>query len=285
MGCKIDKNLLTMQGVMAYVSQIDTADDEILNDQATRAKWFAGIGTAGPAIIAGTMLMMYRIAIALFIGFGPLFILSLLFKKTAPLFQKWIYYGLATIFSSVMLAVMADISADLVENVAGTLFVAKGVISLTDTETSMSGIMQVATQQLGLGLILSTLLITVPPMAGMFFNGVMGSFTPFSGIAGWNNPAPPSSSVPPHMGGNTNSTVNNNTQTVKEDHSTRDSKSSPPPVNGTRHSDFGSTAGVKSTDTYTSGVMSPANNAVASKTTTGGVTDSPKTKPQEDQHV
>ena len=48
---------------------------------------------------------------------------------------------------------------------------------------------------------------------------------------------------------------------------------------------FGATTGVKSTDTYTSGVMSPANNVVASKTTTGGVTDSPKTKPQEDQHV
>ena len=48
---------------------------------------------------------------------------------------------------------------------------------------------------------------------------------------------------------------------------------------------FGATTGVKSTDTYPSGAMSPTNNAVASKTTTGGVTDSPKTKPQEDQHV
>ena len=283
MGCKIDKNLLTMQGVMAYVSQIDTADDEILNDQATRAKWFAGIGTAGPAIIAGTMLMMYRIAIALFIGFGPLFILSLLFKKTAPLFQKWIYYGLATIFSSVMLAVMADISANLVETVSASLFVADGVLDLFGG--SSGGVMQAATQQLGLGLILSTLLITVPPMAGMFFNGVMGSFTPFSGIAGWNNPAPPSSSVPPHMGGNTNSTVNNNTQTVKENADKIRETPSTPPASIGRHSDFGSTAGVKSTDTYTSGVMSPANNAVASKTTTGGVTDSPKSKPQEDQHV
>ena len=35
--------------------------------------------------------------------------------------------------------------------------------------------MQAATQQLGLGLLLSTLLISVPPMAGQFFNGVMGS--------------------------------------------------------------------------------------------------------------
>ena len=281
MGCQIDKNLLTMQGVMAYVSQIDTADDEILNDQATRAKWFAGIGTAGPAIIAGTMLMMYRIAIALFIGFGPLFILSLLFKKTAPLFQKWIYYGLATIFSSVMLAVMADISADLVETVSASLFVADGVLDLFGG--SSGGVMQAATQQLGLGLILSTLLITVPPMAGMFFNGVMGSFTPYSGFASWGANAPPPSSVPPQMGGNYGATAN--TQTVKENTDRGNSVPIEPSRSHAQRSDFGATTGAKSTDTYTSGVMSPANNTVASKTTTGGVTDSPKTKPQEDQHV
>ncbi|MGN6928545.1 type IV secretion system protein, partial [Neisseria sp. P0015.S010] len=50
----------------------------------------------------------------------PIFILCLLFKKTAPLFQKWLYYGLATIFSSVMLGVMAEISMDLVGNIAIT---------------------------------------------------------------------------------------------------------------------------------------------------------------------
>ena len=106
---------MVMQGTMAFISQIDTANDPIVSQQAERAKWFAGIGTAGPAIVAGTMLMMYRIAMALFIGFGPIFILALLFKRTAPLFQKWLFYGLATIFSNILLAVMADISADLVE--------------------------------------------------------------------------------------------------------------------------------------------------------------------------
>jgi hypothetical protein len=39
------------------------------------------------------------------------------------------------------------------------------------------GVMQAATQQLGLGLLLSTLLLSVPPMAGSFFNGLMGSFS------------------------------------------------------------------------------------------------------------
>ncbi|EEF93681.1 hypothetical protein CATMIT_01687 [Catenibacterium mitsuokai DSM 15897] len=44
-----------------------------------------------------------------------------------------------------------------------------------------------ALQQGGLGMILSALIITAPPMAGMFFNGVMGSYygnNNFPGAAG-----------------------------------------------------------------------------------------------------
>jgi hypothetical protein len=117
------------------------------------------------------MLLLYKVMMAMFVAFGPLFILALLFKRTAPLFQKWLYYGVATIFSSMVLAVMTDISLDLIENVAATLFVA----DLLGINTG--GVMQAATQQLGLGLLLSTLLLSVPPMAGSFFNGLMGSFS------------------------------------------------------------------------------------------------------------
>ena len=174
LGCKVDRNLVVMQGAMNFAGQLDTADDPILEDKKTRASWFIGVGTGGPAIVAGTMILMYKVAIALFIGLGPIFILCLLFKQTAPLFQKWLYYGIATIFASTLLAVMADICLDLIKNVAGALFVADlfGVDS--------QGLMQAATQQLGLGLMLSTLLITVPPMAGSFFNGVMGGFSNYN---------------------------------------------------------------------------------------------------------
>jgi type IV secretion system protein VirB6 len=174
LGCKVDRNLVVMQGAMNFAGQLDTADDPVLEDKKTRASWFIGVGTGGPAIVAGTMILMYKVAIALFIGLGPIFILCLLFKQTAPLFQKWLYYGIATIFASTLLAVMADICLDLIKNVAGALFVADlfGVDS--------QGLMQAATQQLGLGLMLSTLLISVPPMAGSFFNGVMGGFSNYN---------------------------------------------------------------------------------------------------------
>nr|WP_314575097.1 type IV secretion system protein [uncultured Neisseria sp.] len=125
---------------------------------------------------------------ALFIGFAPIFILCLLFKKTAPLFQKWLYYGLATIFSGVMLGVMSDIAMDLVSNVGTSLFLSKEAVQFVTKETIL-GLADTATQQLGLGLILSTLLIVVPPMAGMWFNGVMGSFSGYNPAERWNNPS------------------------------------------------------------------------------------------------
>ena len=202
LGCKVDRNLMVMQAAMNFAGQLDTADDPILEDKKTRASWFIGVGTGGPAIVAGTMILMYKVSIALFIGLGPIFILCLLFKQTAPLFQKWLYYGIATIFASTMLAVMADICLDLVENVAGSLF----VTSLLGANSQ--GIMQAATQQLGLGLLLSTLLVSVPPMAGSFFNGVMGGFSAYSVF---NSPPPPSSAAGQHAG---MSTQNNNTQTT-----------------------------------------------------------------------
>ena len=42
--------------------------------------------------------------------------------------------------------------------------------------------------QLGLGLMLSTVLIVVPPMAGNWFNGVMGGYFAANYMDRWNNP-------------------------------------------------------------------------------------------------
>ncbi|WP_277074271.1 type IV secretion system protein [Simonsiella muelleri] len=190
LGCKIDKNLSTTQAIMGFINQVDTANNPILEEKVEKAKMFAGIGSAGPGIVAGTVLILYRVAMALFVGFAPIFILCLLFKKTAPLFQKWLFFGLATIFSSVLLAVMADISADLIEIIAKSLFVSKTLLEFT-TGQEVSGISQAATQQLGVGIMLSTLLIIVPPMAGTWFNGVMGTSYGSNYFGGWNGGQPP----------------------------------------------------------------------------------------------
>ena len=115
-------------------------------------------------------------------------------KNSLPLFQKWLYYGLATIFSSVMLGVMAEISMDLVANIAITDAVSNIASALIGG--NVGGIMQTVTQQLGLGLMLSTLLITVPPMAGMWFNGMMATYSGYNAMQGWGTGQP---ATPPGM--------------------------------------------------------------------------------------
>ncbi|MDO4640693.1 MAG: type IV secretion system protein [Neisseria sp.] len=183
-GCKIDQNLTMTQSLMGLMNRIDTVEgDETIAQQINQAKWFAGVGSAGPGVVAGTMLIVFRITMALFIGFGPIFILCLLFKKTAPLFQRWLHYGLATMFAGVTLGVMADIATDLVSNVSYALFFGKEAFSWVGV--NVNGLMDMATQQLGLGIILSTLLITVPPLAGAFFNGLAGSASGYNVFSGF----------------------------------------------------------------------------------------------------
>ena len=119
--------------------------------------------------------------------------MCLLFKQTTQLFWKWLYYGLSTMFATAMLAVVSDISMDLVENISGALFVSDLFTNLLGSAAlsgNTAGIMQASMQQLGLGLILSTLLISTPPMAAQFFNGVMGSFSSYNHLASVGIPAP-----------------------------------------------------------------------------------------------
>ena len=188
LGCKIDKSLTVAQASMAFINQIDTAENPNLAAQVERAKLFAGAGAAGPGIVTGTMLIIYRVAMALFVGFAPFFILCLMFKKTTPYFSKWLNYGLATMFSSALLAAMASISTDLVRIIAQSQYKYSKIASITSiiTGESVTGIFNSAMNQLGLGLMLSTVLIVVPPMAGSWFNGMMGTFASFNHFGGWN---------------------------------------------------------------------------------------------------
>ncbi len=73
------------------------------------------------------MLLLYQVAIALFVGFGPLFILCLFFDQTKQLFQKWLLYGIGTMFSMGVLAAMVSICMKMVVKVAGSLWAVKGL--------------------------------------------------------------------------------------------------------------------------------------------------------------
>jgi type IV secretion system protein VirB6 len=175
---RIDKCLAYMQVALASIDALDVADDPILNEKKDRDLWFAGIGTGGPALMAGTMLLLNKIAMALFVGLGPLFILCLLFDQTKGLFGRWLYYGLGTIFSLAVLSVMVTLATDMIIAVAAAFWTSSLLGAGPDGVNSM------ALQQGGLGLVLTMLILTAPPMAAMFFQGTMGSFVPYSQFGG-----------------------------------------------------------------------------------------------------
>jgi type IV secretion system protein VirB6 len=199
----IDKNLGYMQLALTSVSVLDVAGDVALDSAKTRAMWFIGLGTGGPAVTAGAMLLLYQIALALFIGFGPLFILCLLFEQTKSLFQRWLFYGIGTMFSMAVLAAMTGIAMEMVARVAASFWGASALGALLGSNLT-EGMSSMALQQGGMGLILTTLILTAPPMAAMFFQGTLGTFMAYSQIGGSpvaqapsSNGQPPGSYMPP----------------------------------------------------------------------------------------
>jgi type IV secretion system protein VirB6 len=195
----IDENLGWMQVALSSIDVLDVASDPTLDAQKTRALYMVGFGTGGPAIVGGTMLLLNEVALALFIGFGPLFILCLLFEQTRPLFGRWLYYGLGTMFSMAVLSAMVSIALGMVVRVA-TAFWGSALIGGLLGSNFSDGMTSQALQQGGLGLILTTLIITAPPMAASFFQGTLGQFTPYGAFATTSQAQQRASYYPPEIG-------------------------------------------------------------------------------------
>ncbi|MEX1828788.1 type IV secretion system protein [Luteibacter sp. CQ10] len=177
----IDRNLAQMEVAMGIIDSMDTGNQTAEQEAKDRNRWFTGIGIAGPAVVAGSMLLLNKIALALFIGFGPIFIMCLLFDATKQLFQKWLLYGIGTVFSLAVLSVMVSIAMKMMTAITAA-FAAKYLTSmgLTGSASGTDGINSMALQQGGVGLLLSTLIIMAPPMAAAFFQGTLGQFASYS---------------------------------------------------------------------------------------------------------
>ncbi len=167
----IDSNLAYMQLAMISIDALDVSGDETIASAKTRAELLTGVGIAGPALIGGTLLILNRIAMSLFVGMGPIFIMCLLFDQTKHLFGKWLMFGIGTMFSLGVLSVMVSLSLDIVSAVAVSFWVGSFLGS------NAEGISSMALQQGGLGMIMTLLTVTVPPMAAAFFQGTLGQFS------------------------------------------------------------------------------------------------------------
>jgi type IV secretion system protein VirB6 len=178
---QIDQNLAAMQFALASIDAINIVQDPTLNDDKKRAMDMVAIGTAGPAMIGGAMLLLYQVALALFVGLGPLFVLCLIFDQTKPFFSKWLMYGISTMFSMAVLSAMLAIATKLVLGVAGAFWTTTTLSALTGLSLD-NGMTTIALQQGGVGLLLTALIVTTPPMAANFFNGAIGSASYFSAL-------------------------------------------------------------------------------------------------------
>lgn len=195
----IDRNLAYMQVATSAIDALQVVDNNGLDGAKFRAMLLSGVGIAGPSMSAAAMLLLFHMGMAMFIGFGPLFILALLFDSTRSLFQRWLMYGIGTLFSMAVLAFVTALALKVVGAVAAAFWATK--ISNALLGSSMTeGMTNQAIQQGGVGLLMTGLILSAPPMAAMFFQGTLGGFMHYSGFADGgrlgSNGQPPGSYVP-----------------------------------------------------------------------------------------
>ncbi|MCY7306522.1 MAG: type IV secretion system protein [Rhodoferax sp.] len=204
----IDKALAIMQVGVEVIDSVDASDDVMTNDRKDRAVWFTGIGLGGPATMAATALLLNKIAMALIVGLGPLFILCLLFEQTKQLFHGWVLYGIGTLFSMALLSVMVTLALDMVIAVGLAFWVSSWVPGASSQESLTS----MAMQQGGLGVVMTAVFISAPPLAAMLFKGTLGQFygaNSFASAGGVppasqpGQPGYPGYSAPPQAGAGT----------------------------------------------------------------------------------
>lgn len=176
----IDRNLAYTQAALVAIDAVQIVQgDDAQREAKAKAMSEARFGTAGPAMTAGAMLLLFEYAMMLFIGFGPLFILCLIFEQTKDMFRRWLLYGISTMFAMALLNFVIISTLGLSLRVAGAMWGAK-FINAAIPGNSPEGLTSLAMQQGGIGLLLTVLIVTVPPLAGVFFGITVGNFMTYS---------------------------------------------------------------------------------------------------------
>ncbi len=126
---------------------------------------------------------------------GPLFILGLLFEQTKQLFWSWVKSVLGLMLS---MGVLAFLSGLVMKITIGYATAAVAAIAVNNWLPGVAGLLDMPSitdtmmVQGGIGLLLTTLLITIPPAVSQFVGGTLGGgvsgFSPW-GSAGGGNPA------------------------------------------------------------------------------------------------
>jgi hypothetical protein len=112
-----------------------------------------------------------------------------------------LFYGIGTMFSMAVLSFMVSLALDMVTRVAIAMWTSAAAGQLLLGQNVVGGMNSMAMQQGGMGLILTTLILTAPPMAAMFFNGTLGGFVAYSMMGSQLGGGPPPMGAPMPGGG------------------------------------------------------------------------------------
>ena len=179
----VDSSLLLMHLIMGAFGSLQAATS---NDNGSAFSNFimaSGVAQGAPAVVAGALLLLNEIALSLAILTAPAFILCLLYDPTKQYFQGWLKFFLGSLLTMAVLSVMVTIGLKVMlvyaTKVLGEYGV--GVAVAGSASQDRPGIAQITIMQGGLGLMMSTLMITAPLLVGNLIGSSLGfnAYSPF----------------------------------------------------------------------------------------------------------
>ena len=186
----VDSSLLLMHLIMGAFGSLQAATS---NDNGSAFSNFimaSGVAQGTPAVVAGALLLRNEIALSLAILTAPAFILCLLYDPTKQYFQGWLKFFLGSLLTMAVLSVMVTIGLKVMlvyaTKVLGEYGV--GVAVAGSASQDRPGIAQITIMQGGLGLMMSTLMITAPLLVGNLIGSSLGGFSGYNMFSGGNVP-------------------------------------------------------------------------------------------------
>ena len=179
----VDSSLLLMHLIMGAFGSLQAATSN--NNDGALANFImaSGVAQGTPAVVAGALLLLNEIALSLAILTAPAFILCLLYDPTKQYFQGWLKFFLGSLLTMAVLSVMVTIGLKVMLVYATKVLGEYGVGAAVAGSASQDrpGIAQITIMQGGLGLMMSTLMITAPLLVGNLIGSSLGfnAYSPF----------------------------------------------------------------------------------------------------------
>lgn len=241
--------LTIMHLLMNMFASLQTNGGDLSADPS-KFVMLGGIGVGTPAVIGTAMLLFNKAALSICLLLSPIFILCLIFDSTKSMFQSWLKFLLGTILTLVILTAMVVICLKAVIYYATTVMTTYTADSVIGNITAAMGaagstrppLAQTSLIQGGLGLLMSTLIVAVPPMASQILGGMLGSFAAYSPFGGGASPMardPSGSPVSNSYSNQNNSRGNADDNEVSQINQSPNIINSPGKVTLSRNSDEG----------------------------------------------